>query len=469
MLEQKSAKWRKMKVTVIASVAATALTLVGCTADTSGTRATDNSDTGTVESVITLTVATAAVPQFDDVRALTNKFEEANPGIKVEYVNLPEDQLRDQLTQGVATGSSPFDIVSVGPLEVPIWAQNGWLAPLDAYLESDSEFDEQDIIPAVLNGLKLGDSIYGVPISGESSMLMYRKDLFEAAGLVMPANPTWDEVADLAAQIQDPAQSLAGICLRGDASWGASMAALNPILNAYGAVWYNESWDPQFSSPEAVKAIDFYLNMQRNYGIPGASTAGFPECLTAFTQGNVAMWFDATSAGSSVETPSSSTVVGQVGYAPAPVDQWSGNGWLWSWNLAVTSTSENKDAAWKYLAFFGSKDYVTLVGEELGWVRAPAATRLSTYEIAEYLAASPNADISLAMVALADPTAHPKPTPYEGILFLSLPAYQDFGTQVSKLVTDAINSGASGAEVGAAADEILTRFADRNRDWVDGK
>ncbi|MCS3845059.1 sugar ABC transporter substrate-binding protein [Microbacterium sp. AK031] len=452
-------RWRTGAV--IGSIAASTLAISGCTASTS----TPDSSNG----VTTITVATAAVPQFDDIRELTSNFEEANPDVKVEYVNLPEDQLRDQLTQGVATGSSPFDVVSIGPLEVPLWAQNGWLAPIDSYLADDPDFDDADIIPAVASGLTLNDQQYGVPISAEASMLMYRKDLFDAAGLTMPEKPTWADVAELAEQIQDPSQDLAGICLRGDASWGASVAALNPMINAFGGVWYDEDWAPQLSSAESVAAIDAYLNLQRNFGIPGASTAGFPECLTAFTQGNAAMWFDATSAGASVENPEISSVGGKVGYAPAPVESWDGNGWLWSWNLSITETSEKKDAAWKYLSYFGSKDYVKLVGEELGWERAPSATRASTYDVPEYMEAAPFAQTSLDMVDLADPTQHPVETPYDGILFLLLPSYQDFGTQVAKEVSAAITSGASGAEVAAAADAILTRFAEDNREWADGE
>lgn len=462
MVQPRPAMSRRLRAGgAVAGIAAFALAITGCTASTSSS--------GQSGSTTTITVATAAVPQFDDIRTLTPQFEKLYPGVKVKYVNLPEDQLRDQLTQGAATGSSPYDVVSIGPSEVPIWAKNNWLTPLDNYLKSDKSFDESDIIPAVLNGLTLNKQLYGVPISGESSMLMYRKDLFEQAGVTMPANPTWDDVASLAAKLQDKSKNIAGICMRGDASWGASMAALNPIINSYSGVWYDQNWKPQLSSANAVKAIDMYLNLQRNYGIPGASSAGFPECLNAFTQGNAAMWFDATSAGSSVESPKTSSVVGKVGYAPAPVESWKGNGWLWSWNLAITNTSKHKDAAWKYLSYFGSKDYVKLVGQKLGWERAPSATRNSTYKIPEYLKAAPFADTTLAMIKKADPTKHAEKTPYDGILFLLLPQYQDFGTQVSKVVSGAITNGQSGADVAKASDAILQRYAADNRKWVDGK
>jgi len=289
--------------------------------------------------------------------------------------------------------------VSIGPSEVPIWANNGWLAPISNQIASDKSFDEKDIIPAVLNGLVYKKKTYAVPISGESSLLMYRKDLFQKAGITVSGTPTWDDVRTWAAKLQDKKKNVAGICLRGEASWGGAAASLNQLINAYGGVWYDKNWNPQFDSPQVKQAINMYLDLQRNYGIPSASSASFPECLTAFGQGNAAMWADASSAGATLEDPKTSKVVGNVGYAPAPVESWKGNGWLWSWNLAITSTSKKQDAAWKYLEYFGSKDYVKHSGRTLGWERAPAATRQSTYHIADYLKKSPFGDATLKAVS----------------------------------------------------------------------
>lgn len=418
---------------------------------------------------VTLTVATAAVPQFDDIRALTPDFEKTHPGITIKYVNLPEDQLRDQLTQSVATGSGTFDVVSIGPYEVPIWAKNGWLKPVDAHLKADTDWDPADIIPAVQAGLKYKNETYAVPISGESSMLMYRKDLFAKAGVTMPANPTWDDVLAMAGKVQNKAAKVAGICMRGGNSWGASLAALNPIINTYGGIWYDNDWKPQWSSAPVKAALTTYLKLQKDFGIPGAASAGFPECLSAFGQGQAAMWFDATSAGSSVEDPKTSKVVGKIGYAPAPIEKFDSSGWLWSWNLAMTSTTKNEDAAWQYLRWASSKEYVNLSGTKLGWTHAPAATRESTYKVKAYLNASPFAQISLASIAKADPTKHALPTPYTGTLFLILPSYQDFGTQISQHVSNAITGAESVDDAAAAADQILAKYADENRQWTAGK
>jgi len=418
--------------------------------------------------VVELTVATAAVPQFDDVRKLTPDFEKANPNIKIKYVNLPEDQLRDQLTQGVATGSSPFDAVAVGPSEVPLWARNGWLTEVTPYVDKDADYDKADLIDTVVKGLEVDNKLYAVPFSGESSMLMYRKDLLQAKGISMPANPTWTEVADIAKKVQDKSKNLQGICLRGSSSWGTSIAVLNTMINTFGGVWYDKQWQPQFSSPETKKATQFYVDLQRSAGGDSPASNGFPECLTTFGQGNAAMWFDATSAGASVEDPATSKVAGKVGYAPAPVESFDSSGWLWSWNLAMTSTSKHKDAAWTYMRWATSKEYVQLVQNKLGLVRTPAATRNSTYQ-GKYVSDVPFARISLESVKKADPKQHPKPTPYDGVLFLILPGYQDFGTQVSQQVSAAVAGTQSVDQTVAAADKILQGAAADNKAWVEHK
>lgn len=462
-----NSKPRRFGVAVVLSGSLAALT--ACSGAIGGsTGSTEGSKADSTGGVIELSIATAAVPQFDDVRALTPEFEKANPNIKIKYVNLPEDQLRDQLTQGVATKSSPFDAVAVGPLEVPLWARNGWLTDVTPYVDKDSDYDKADLIDTVVKGLELDNKLYAVPFSGESSMLMYRKDILQAKGITMPANPTWDQVADIAKKVQDKSQNLQGICLRGASSWGSSVAVLNTMINTFGGVWYDQQWKPEFSSPATKKALQFYVDLQRSAGGASPASNGFPECLTTFGQGNAAMWFDATSAGSSVEDPKVSKVAGKVGYAPAPVESFDSSGWLWSWNLAMTSTSKHQDATWTYMRWATSKEYVKLVQDKLGLVRTPAATRNSTYQ-GKYLSDIPFAKISLSSVKKADPKKHPQPTPYNGVLFLILPSYQDFGTQVSQQVTAAVAGRQSVDQTVAAADKILQGAAADNKAWADGK
>ncbi|WP_199034874.1 ABC transporter substrate-binding protein [Glycomyces salinus] len=385
-----------------------------------------------------ITIATVANPQMQDIEELSTHFEEET-GIDVEFVVLPENELRDRVTQDIATGSGQYDIVTIGTYETPIWAENEWLTNLDDYA-SDPDYDVDDLLTPVREALTYEDSLYAVPFYGESSFLMYRTDLFEAAGVTMPENPTWDEVADLAAELNDPDNDVAGICLRGLAGWGEVLAPLNTVINTFGGRWYDEDWNAQLTSSETVEAVQFYVDLVSEYGEPGAANAGFSECLTATSQGNAAMWLDATVGASVLEDPESSDAAGNMGYVPAPVMETDSSGWLWAWSLAVPETSESKDAAWEFMAWATGKDYMHLVGEELGWTRVPPGSRASTYEIPEYMeAAEAFAPQTLEAIQNVDVN---QPGLYEqnwaGVQYISIPEFQDLGTRVAQEISAAI-------------------------------
>ncbi len=301
-------------------------------------------------------------------------------------------------------------------------------------------YDPGDFIPSVRNALSYQGHMYSVPFYGESSFLMYRKDLFEQAGMTMPARPTWPEVAAMAARLDDPAAGRAGICLRGKPGWGEMMAPFDTVLNTFGGRWYDPQWQAQLESPQVRAATQFYVDLVREHGEPGAAQAGFSECGTQFGQGNAAMWYDATSAAGTVENPEESTVVGRVGYAPAPVVATPSSGWLYSWALGIPQTSPRKDAAWRFMAWMTSKQYIERVGQQLGWTSVPPGSRVSTYARPEYQQASgAYAPLILQALQEANPQ-HPtvEPVPYEGIQFVRIPEFQDLGTRVSQQISAAI-------------------------------
>ena len=240
----------------------------------------------------TVTVAIVANPQMRDIQGLTDAFERDHPDIKVRYVTLPENEARARITQDVATKAGQFDVVMIGTYETPIWGRNGWLTDLTRYARADQEYDVDDLIPAVRKGLSANGKLYAVPFYGESSFLMYRKDIFEQAGLEMPQKPTWTQVAEFARKLKT--DDRAGICLRGLPGWGEQLAPLNTVINTFGGRWYDQQWNAQLTAPATAKAVNFYLDLIKDAGEPGAPNAGFSECLTAYGQGNAAMWYDAT-------------------------------------------------------------------------------------------------------------------------------------------------------------------------------
>jgi sorbitol/mannitol transport system substrate-binding protein len=374
-------------------------------------------------------------PQMEDIEKLTADTFTEDTGIKVNYTILPENELRDKVTQDVATKGGQYDVVSVGAYEVPIWAENGWLKPVDEYIDDSEDYDRDDLLKPMVESLSGEDgSLYALPFYGESSFLMYRKDVLEKEGLEMPERPTWDEVADIAAKVDGAEPGMKGICLRGLPGWGEMFAPLTTVVNTFGGTWFTEDWQAQVNSPEFTEAVDFYVNLIKEHGEPGAAQAGFTECLNAMSQSKVAMWYDATSAAGSLEDPAVSNVAGKVGYAFAPVEETDSSGWLWTWSWARPETTENSDAAAEFMLWATSKDYEELVGNELGWSRVPAGKRASTYEIPEYQeAAGEFGPLTLRSIEEADPTnpgVQPRPT--VGIQFVGIPEFQDLGTKVSQ-------------------------------------
>lgn len=410
----------------------------------------------------TVTIATVANPQMQDIEKLSKEFKKDHPDTNIRFVILPENELRDRVTQDIATQGGQYDVVTIGTYETPIWAKNGWLTPLDDYA-SKGDYDVDDIIPPVREALSSEGKLYATPFYGESSFLMYRKDLFEKAGLKMPAKPTWQQVAAFAEKLDDPKSKTAGICLRGLPGWGEVLAPLNSVILTFGGQWYDEDWNAKLTSPKTKQAVEFYVDLVREHGEPGAPNAGFSECLTAMGQGNAAMWYDATVAASSLEDPKASKVAGKVGYVPAPVVETDNAGWLWAWSLAIPETSKSKDAAWEFVSWATSKQYMKLVGEELGWTRVPPGSRLSTYELPEYQReaeafAQPTLD-SIQNVNVAQPGLHKQP--WVGVQYVAIPEFQDLGTKVSQEISAAIAGRQSVDEALAKAQKYAEETAEK--------
>jgi len=379
----------------------------------------------------TLTIAVVNNPDMIRMKGLADDFTKANPDIKLNWVTLEENVLRQKMTTDVATKSGQYDIVQIGNYEEPIWAKKGWLVPLD---KLGADYDIDDLLPAIRAALSYDGKLYAAPFYGESWMLMYRKDLMDKAGLKMPDKPTWDFIREAADKMTDKAAGVYGICLRGKPGWGENMAFLTSMANTNGARWFDEKWQPQLNSPEWKKTLDFYVSMMKADGPPGASSNGFNENLALFSDGKCGMWIDATVAASFVSDPKQSKVADKVGFALAPDAGLGDHGnWLWSWTLAVPTTSKHSDAAEKFISWATSKHYLDLVASKEGWARVPPGTRTSLYKNPDYLKAAPFAEMTLEAMNAAD-TTHPtvKPVPYTGGQFVGIPEFQGIGTDVGQ-------------------------------------
>lgn len=403
-----------------------------------------------------LTIATVNNGDMIRMQGLTDDFKSMNPDIDVQWVTLEENVLRQKVTTDIATKAGQFDVLTIGTYEVPIWGKKGWLVPLD---NLGADYDVEDLLPAIRAGLTVDGKLYAAPFYGESSMVMYRKDLFEKAGLKMPDAPTWDFIADAARKINDPSTETYGICLRGKAGWGENMAFLTATANSFGARWFDENWKPQFDQPEWKNTLDSYVKLMKDAGPPGASSNGFNENLALFNAGKCGMWIDATVAASFVTNPQESKVADKVGFALAP-DTGKGKrgNWLWAWSLAIPAGTQKADAAQKFIGWATGKHYAELVASKEGWANVPPGTRNSLYNNAEYQKAAPFAKMTLDSINSADPT-HPtvKPVPYVGVQFVAIPEFQGIGTAVGQFFSAALAGDISVDEALKRAQDFTTR------------
>ncbi len=401
----------------------------------------------------TITIATVNNGDMIRMQGLTKDFTDKNPDIEVKWVTMEENVLRQRVTTDIATKGGQFDVMTIGTYEVPIWGKQGWLVSLN---DLPASYDVDDLLPAIRGGLTVDGNLYAAPFYGESSMVMYRKDLMEKAGLEMPDAPTWDFIAEAAKAMTDKENEVYGVCLRGKAGWGENMAFLTAMSNSFGARWFDENWTPQFNTPEWKETLTFYLDLMKEAGPPGASSNGFNENLALFQTGKCGMWIDATVAASFVTNPKDSTVADKVGFALAPDKGLGKRGnWLWAWSLGIPAGTQKEAAAKKFVEWATSKEYLELVAAEEGWANVPPGTRTSLYENPEYQKV-PFAKMTLDSINSADPNNPTvKPVPYVGVQFVAIPEFQGMATVVGQIFSAAL-AGSVDADNALASAQAAT-------------
>ena len=446
---------RRSSTYVLGGLVVTSLLAAGCSGAGGG-----SGGGGGGKGATSINVLMVNNPPMLQLQKLTQEGFTAKTGIKVNYTVLPENDVRDKISQEFSSQAGQYDVATVSNYEIPIYNKNGWLAPLDKVI-ADPKFDQADILKPMAASLTGADGkVYGEPFYGESSFLMYRKDIFAAKGLTMPEKPTWQQVGDLAAKLDGAKPGMKGICLRGLPGWGEVIAPLTTVVNTFGGTWFTKDWKAQVNAPEFQAATQFYVDLVRKHGESGAAQAGFAECLNNVEQSKTAMWYDATSAAGSLEG-SDSPVKGKMGYVQAPVVKTANSGWLFSWAWGIQKASKRQDAAAKFIAFASGKDYENLVGTKIGWSSVPAGKRASTYSNPEYLKdASAFAKVTQSSIEAVDssnPGVQPRPT--IGIQFVDIPEFTALGTDVSQFISSAIAGKTSVTEALSKSQPLAEKVA----------
>jgi sorbitol/mannitol transport system substrate-binding protein len=412
-----------------------------------------------------INVAIVGNPQMEDIASLTPDQFTAETGITVNYVFLEEQTLRELVTRDVGAGGDQFDVVMIGMFEAPQFGRNGWLVDLNEYAAGDAEYDVDDIIPAVRDGLSYEGGLYAAPFYAESSFVMYRDDVLTEAGIEMPAAPTWDQIADIARQLDS--EEMAGICLRGQPGWGDLGAIFTTVINTYGATWWLDGEGDtigaaQIDQPEFKEALQFYVDLVNEVGTQDIANSSYNECTNQMLDGNAAMWIDATVAASNLEADDS-PIKGKLGYALSPTKVTDASGWLWAWALAIPENAPDKDTAWEFVRWATGPEYLATAGDLLpgGWATVPPGTRVSLYENPKYQeAAAAFADMTLEAMQAApinDPGVQPRPG-LPGVQFVGVPQFQDTGTRCTEQFSAAIAGNISVDDAISACQAIASEY-----------
>lgn len=282
------------------------------------------------------------------VADLVAKFEAANPGITVEAENIPWNSYYDNLYTAIAGGNAP-DAAMVKLFAQPRLVEMGALEPIDDRVAGwDGKADLQDDLLKI-NGGPDGKQYY-LPVQYVVSYLYYRADLFAEAGLQPPK--TCDDFAKAAKALTrdtngDGQPDIWGFGFRGGKGgydhWG-------PFVLSAGAKFEKGG----LTSQPVIAANTWLVDLYRNQKLfpPSAPNDGFQEIIAAFQQGRTAMTIH--------HIGSSAGMVKALGdkVSAVPVPECNGGRWTsyGDESLAVLSSAEDKDAAWKWIAFLASGD-----------------------------------------------------------------------------------------------------------------
>ena len=388
-----------------------------------------------------LTIAIVNNGHMENMKKVAEAYTK-DTGVELKWVSLEEGVLREQVTSDTATGGGQYDIINIGMQEAPIWGKAGWIEPL----KFGADYEVDDLLPAMRNGLSYKGTLYAAPFYGESSMVMYRKDLTDAAGVTIKDNDSWDNIKKAVAAIHKPDAGVYGACLRGKPGWGDNAAFITTVANSFGARWFDKDMKPQLDSPEWKKAVDFYVDLLGTYGPPGSEGNSFNEILALYNQGKCGLWIDATIAASFLK-------VDNVAYAQSPnAGNPVGANWLWAWALAVPAGSPNAVEAKKFIEWSTSKAYIKAVADhpDFGWSKVPTGTRASTYAYPEFKAAAPFAAAEMTAIDSAAPGATDL-KPYVGVQFVAIPEFPEIGSAFGQEMAAALSGAKTVDEALAAA------------------
>lgn len=304
-------------------------------------------------------------PNQESIAKLIPVFEKLT-GIKVTHELVNEEQLRQKITVDLAAKSATYDVILLDPGYMALYVKSDGLCNLEDFLNDPSltdlewyawpsDFPEGFRQMGQVNGVQ-----YGIPLHLSGTLFMYRKDLFQEKGLT-DAPKTMDGLWDYASKLNNP-DEVYGIAMRGMAGSGLNVFIWSCFLKSFGGDWFDDKWNPLLDSPEAIRSVEFYADILRNFGPPGVSSWEWSKILSAMQSGKIAMTIDTPAFGISIENPDKSKTAGKWGYAPQPAGPAGITMDPYSWYVGINKNTSKKEAAWLFISWMTSKEVQKAIG-----------------------------------------------------------------------------------------------------------
>jgi multiple sugar transport system substrate-binding protein len=352
-----------------------------------------------------ISVAVIPASYFDNLGTLLPQFE-ALTGIKVRIEKVPPGQIRQKAMLDLSSKTATYATHAADPMYYPLYVANKWVEPLDKYLNDATLTDRawfayDDILKAWRDAASVDGKPYGIPFDGEVTVQVYRKDLYDAKGL-KPAE-TFDQLVANAQALNDPANRLHGIAMRGFAGAGQNMYIYPSIFRAFGGSWFQGS-TLTVNTPEAVKALEWYVDVLTKYAPPAVRNWNWPDIADAFSQGTVACYLDAHSSAAVLNNPEKSKVIGKIGFARWPAGP-SGKRVtsIWNWGFPVNAalSERAKKATWLFIAWAGSAETQARTSWKFaGPAKRSGLNRTSLWKSPEFAAAMQGSGHNFVAAAL---------------------------------------------------------------------
>ncbi len=297
---------------------------------------------------------------FTKFRSVTPEFTRLT-GIEVTFEVIPPREMREKAVLDLSSRTGNYASHTADPMYLPLYAVNNWVEPLDLFLNDHrltdrAWFDLEDVVPLWRRHNTYRGRLWGMPVEGEVTIHIYRRDVYEQLGLRPPE--TLEELRETARRAHNPARNLYGLALRGFRGAGQNMYIWPSLFRAYGGQWFDHAGRPTVNSEAGVRALEYYVSVLREFAPKGVENWNWPEIMEAFAAGTVAQYIDANSTASVIENPAKSKVAGKVGYQrwpKGPTGKRVTSIWNWAMPVNAALPARKKQATWLYIQWLASR------------------------------------------------------------------------------------------------------------------